>query len=882
MIKFRFTFSFAAIIGVLSSLVGPQLFCGETGVGTITGIVQDVKGEMLVGAHVAIRGTRLGASTDPAGKFSIGKLQPGLYTIETSYMGYAKTVRQVAVRAGDTTRVDILLVESSFYIGGMEIVGTSELMPREARTKTTISSAEIEHAQASSIGDVLDLVPGVQKSENPGLGKSSQIALRGSQDDPLSAFGTLVMVDGIPLSNNANMQFERYTSSKTGVSNTGRGADLRLIPADNVQSIEVVSGVPSVRFGDATAGIINVQTKIGSQPQRLKIKTNPDTWEANFGGGFDMMSSGFSYNLNAAQSERDIRKTGDEYLRLTGQMVMSTVMLEDALSLNVKVHGQKIFDEEEPKGDVQQTRNYNRGHSLGMASWGKYSFSTGISSLDYNTYITFRKEDSYRSKLVQSDLRVLPNGDTVSTYIGKVETRGNEWTIGGRLEWNDTFFTGDVIHRTVVGTDLQYNANTGEGVLLDTLFNYYGSASGKLPYAFDDIPGQLLLSLYAEDQIAGRWGVDFSLSAGVRYEMYRPYGFDVKGLWGAGDLVKSHGGTFLNPRMSLLAALTENDQLRLSAGLSSKSAPMSSIFTPPDVKRWRNPVTGSIVYFRPDRQATELKGYREGQVELAYDRKLFQSIGLSLSGYYRKRINEPESQSFPLFASALVGGKPMAYYVDFYSVAFNLGSTETKGIEFSLKTSRIKQLNMDIRVVGSYSFTRNSSAGTSYTSTPDPGVGQYPNYRPTGIPVDTAIGFAYPSSDRWEDRLLINYYVKYTHPSLGLWITLRAEQLVFERYQNGNLIPVDYARLTPSALLSRQFLESIQPRYIKWLLNLNISKSLFKGAEVSFYVNNFLDDPAIARYMSSPTEFNETVRNPPLFYGIEFSMIVDALVGKGE
>jgi hypothetical protein len=66
------------------------------------------------------------------------------------------------------------------------------------------------------------------------------------------------------------------------------------------------------------------------------------------------------------------------------------------------------------------------------------------------------------------------------------------------------------------------------------------------------------------------------------------------------------------------------------------------------------------------------------------------------------------------------------------------------------------------------------------------------------------------------------------------------------------------------------------------LLNVNVSKSLFKGAEISFYVNNFLDDPAITRYMMSATEATETTRNPPLFYGIEFSMIVDELFGKGE
>lgn len=37
------------------------------------------------------------------------------------------------------------------------------------------------------------------------------------------------------------------------------------------------------------------------------------------------------------------------------------------------------------------------------------------------------------------------------------------------------------------------------------------------------------------------WGADFSLTLGVRYEMYRPFDLCLKGLWGDGDLVRSRG-----------------------------------------------------------------------------------------------------------------------------------------------------------------------------------------------------------------------------------------------------------------------------------------------------------------------------------------------------
>jgi hypothetical protein len=142
---------------------------------------------------------------------------------------------------------------------------------------------------------------------------------------------------------------------------------------------------------------------------------------------------------------------------------------------------------------------------------------------------------------------------------------------------------------------------------------------------------------------------------------------------------------------------------------------------------------------------------------------------------------------------------------------------------------------------------------------------------------DTAIGLIYPSGGSWRDRLILNYFVKYTHPRLGLWVTLRAEQLIFERTQSFGLAPVDRSVMTPSLLLERAYDEAIHPRYVKWLFNVNISKALWKGAEVSLYVNNLLDDAAIGRYRTTSTQSSDVVRNPPLFYGIEFSMVVDEL-----
>lgn len=847
--------------------------------GGIKGVVKDDKGDKLLGVNVMIKELHIGCATDINGNYSIKNIKPGEYTLETSSVGYEKDTKKIKVSAGQMMELNIVLKSSAFQIGEIEVVGTSELLPRDVNTKTTISSGEIEHFQASSIGDVLDLVPGIQKTSNPGLGKLSQVAVRGDEGDNLTAFGTLILVDGIPQSNNANMQFERQSS--IGSSNLGRGVDLRTIPADNIDNIEVITGLPSVRYGDVTAGIINVQTKIGKAPNRLKIKNNPDTREGNFGGGILAGEGAFSYNFNVAQSERDIRKTGDEYLRLTGQVVYSLNMFDNALASNYKVNYQRILDEEEPKGDMQMTRNYNRGYTLGLSTWGKYKPADGVSMWEYNLYTNMRTENSMKSKL-NSEYVILPNGDTASTYIGKVETRGIEWSIGGRLEWNKVFYTGNIIHRVLIGADPQYNANTGEGVVFDTLLSYYGVGSGRRPYSFDNIPGQLLASIYFEDKITGNLLFDYNIMVGFRYEMYRPYEFNLKGLWGDGDIVKSHQGTYFNPRINMMVYLSETNQFRLSAGISSKSPPMATIYPPEDVMKWRNPDLNSISYFRYNLQAPELKGYRETMIEAAYDHKFFNQFAITLSAYYKERNSEPIGMPNPVFSITNLGPTYKVYYVDSYSLPINQGQSYSRGLEANFKTAKVQALNMDFQITASYNHINNPGEGFNYSNLPDPLKGQYPNYQVPSSEVDTLLGWTYGRSGRWGDRLQLNYYVKYTLPALGLWITLRAEQLVFERYQNYNLAPVDENLLTETQKLDRIFEEDIKVKPNKWLFNISMSKSLFPGGEISFYVNNFFDDPAVRRYFSSRTTEYEESRNPSLFYGIEFSMSVEGLFGGND
>jgi len=849
-------------------------------IGGIKGVVYNEKGEILFSANVVLIGTSFGTSTSFQGKYRISNIPTGKYKIQTSYVGYQKKIFAIEIKENRFIELDFKLIPESFNVGGITVTSQEDLLPREIATKTEISTGEIEHYQATNLGDVLDLVPGIQKSSNSGINKTNQIAIRagtsGTEADNTEAFGTKIIIDGEPQSNNSNLQFEAMTGAKFGINNIGGSVDLREIPADNLESVSVILGMPSVRYGDFSNGIIELKTKMGAAPNRIKIKNNPQNTEANFGGGFNISGNSLNYNANIARSERDLRLVGDEYTRFTTQLIFEIKHFNDWIA-NYKFKGQFINDEEEPKGDLFKTKDYNRGFTLGFNTWGTLKPFNQISNFKYNAYVSMRKINSKKSKLVNEYL-ITPEKDTISSYIGKVENKGIQWLAGGRLEWQNIFYTGDYIHNILAGTEVQYEANTGEGVVFDTVYNYYGVESKNRPYTFNSIPGQLILSLYAEDKLTGHFIFDFSIMFGFRYEMYKPNSLNLSGIWGYGDVVNSYQGSFFNPRISLLTYFTSKNQLRVNFGSSSKSPAMSTIYPPESIFAWRNPVTGINEYFRYDKRVPNLKGYKTIQLEVSYDHKFLNKMGISLTFYFSERNNQPKYQEQLVFRETDNNGKKEVSYVDTYLLSSNIGKHLSKGIEFSFRTSQIKQLNMNFKITGSFSYDKTPSVGYSYNYNYDKTIGQFANYAVPGVESDTLIGFYYPSSGKWRDRLQINYYIKYVNSQLGLWVTLRAEQLFSDRYQNFSLIPVDKNLLSEQGKINRNYEESVISKPQKWLFSFNVSKSLFTGAEVSFYVNNFLDDPAIWHYYYPPSDYYiEVSRNPDLFYGMEFSMIFDKL-----
>lgn len=225
---------------------------------TIKGVVTDSKSESsLPGANIIVMGTKIGASSDIDGKYSLS-LSPGTYEIEASYVGYKSAHFHVKVTAGQNVVHDFKL--------SPDIIGTDEIVivGSRASERTVIQSSvpidvitqkEIEKTGFTQTTQVLQMLVPSYNAPHPTITDGSDhmrpATLRGLGPDQV-----LVLVNGK----------RRHTSALVHVNGSvGRGstgADLNAIPLSAIERIEVLRDGAAAQYGsDAISGVINIILK---------------------------------------------------------------------------------------------------------------------------------------------------------------------------------------------------------------------------------------------------------------------------------------------------------------------------------------------------------------------------------------------------------------------------------------------------------------------------------------------------------------------------------------------------------------------------------------------------------------------------------------------
>ncbi|TVP60359.1 MAG: outer membrane receptor protein, partial [Gemmatimonadales bacterium] len=231
-------------------------------------------GAPVQGVAVRVEGQNRWTFSGAEGRFCLRELEPGVLRLVPERIGIVGATLEVEVGSGVTAEVELIVSERALELPALVVSAREGTRSSAPGSRSTIDRSAVEHLQASSLADLLQLIPG-QVAGNPSLASAQQSLLRQvpttAEAARANALGTSLVMDGTPISNNANLQTD-VTILNSGAGSlppfssvAGRGVDLRSVSPDEIESLEVIRGIPSARHGDLTTGLILVQTRVGAR-----------------------------------------------------------------------------------------------------------------------------------------------------------------------------------------------------------------------------------------------------------------------------------------------------------------------------------------------------------------------------------------------------------------------------------------------------------------------------------------------------------------------------------------------------------------------------------------------------------------------------------------
>jgi hypothetical protein len=222
------------------------LFCfrasAQTSSGTLQGTITDPTNAVVPGAHVAIHNPVSGYDrsviTDGAGRFTISNVPFNPYHLSVSVKGFAPFTQDVDIRSIVPTNLSIALKLSgstetvTVEGGGADLIETDTTFHTDV-DRNLFDKVPLESA-SSSVSSLVTLV-------TPGVASDSNGLFHGMGDHAENSFS----VDGQPITDQQSKIFSNQ------------------IPADSIQSLEVIDGAPPAEFGEKASLVINVTTRSG-------------------------------------------------------------------------------------------------------------------------------------------------------------------------------------------------------------------------------------------------------------------------------------------------------------------------------------------------------------------------------------------------------------------------------------------------------------------------------------------------------------------------------------------------------------------------------------------------------------------------------------------
>ncbi|REL33569.1 TonB-dependent receptor [Rhodohalobacter sp. SW132] len=273
--RIQFTIILAALLSAVSLVDTTDLYAQPTlsdGVRIVGRVVDSSTGEPLLSATIYVEETEQGAVTDLDGYFSIGNVEPGLYTLRVSYVSYAtKVITDVEVESGQTLRLEVDLQQATSemdeVIVSARVMRNNEASLLSLRQKSmvvsnAISAEHISRSGSSNAADAMEKVSGASVLDG------KYVYVRGLGDRYM----------------NTNMNGSKIPSSDPDKN----AVPFDLFPSSLLENITTTKSFTPDLPGDFTGGSVNIQTK--DYPDRFEIKLSASSgFNTAVGAGGDML-----------------------------------------------------------------------------------------------------------------------------------------------------------------------------------------------------------------------------------------------------------------------------------------------------------------------------------------------------------------------------------------------------------------------------------------------------------------------------------------------------------------------------------------------------------------------------------------------------------------
>ena len=488
--------------------------CAYAQTWSVSGRIAEAGSDIPVtGAVVRIGKDYLWAVSDAEGGFTFWNVPAGKHEMEVSCLGFVNVVMEIDVTK-DIEGLDIRLKETSLALD--EVVVTAQKAKDGLSTSHNLGRDALNHLQLSNMTDVAALLPG-GKTINPDLTSENQFSLReGGSNAGNSAFGTAVEVDGVRLGNNASF------------GDMG-GVDTRSVAVENIESIEVITGVPSAEYGDLSSGMVKINTRKGRTPVNLTFSVNPRTYQTSVSKGIDLQEDNGVLNLSAewARAVKKLISPYESYTRsgltLSYSNTFAKVLRFEA-GFTGNIGGMDSKDDPDAfTGEYEKERdNVFRGNTSLTWLLNK-SWVTNLkldASVNFNDNLYhYHKYESYGSS--QPAVHAEQEGYFLAerlplTYFSDQIIDSKELDFAASLKYNWHKRWDDMKSSLKAGVQWKANGNVGEG-------EYYKdpslAANGYRPRPYSQYPFMHNLSVYAEEHLTMPVAsTKLEVTAGLRLE----------------------------------------------------------------------------------------------------------------------------------------------------------------------------------------------------------------------------------------------------------------------------------------------------------------------------------------------------------------------------